>query len=255
MNTPVFQQVQRQFLAHLRQPLPANRPAGFASDRLAVYAGLLYNKFDESLTACFPVLHSLLETARWRALVLDFIAEHRCLSPYYRQIPDEFVQYLQTERQAQDDPPFLAELAHFEWMELVLSISETGPVEAEMPRDEQLLDAVLVFAPVMRWLDYLWPVQQISRAFQPDEAPPQATHILGFRDTGGQVRFIALNPAALRLIQLLQGGFTGRAALQIIGESLKAIDPAQLLAFGKQILTELHHQGAIIGSQPPTIKQ
>ncbi|MGZ8908008.1 MAG: transposase-like zinc-binding domain-containing protein [Methylobacter sp.] len=34
------------------------------------------------------------------------IAEHRCLSPYYRQIPDEFVHYLHNERQAKDDPPF-----------------------------------------------------------------------------------------------------------------------------------------------------
>ncbi len=255
MNTPVFQQMQRQFLAHLRQPLSGNQPVGFAEDRLAVYAGLLYNKFDESLTACFPVLHRLLETARWRALVLDFIAEHRCLSPYYRQIPDEFVRYLQTERQAPDAPPFLAELAHFEWIELVLSISEAGPVEAEMLQDEQLLDAVLMFAPVMRLLYYLWPVQQISRAFQPDEAPPQATHILGFCDTDGQVRFIALNPETVRLILLLQGGFTGRAALHLIAESLSVSEPAQLLAFGKQILTELHRQGAIIGSQPPTIKQ
>jgi len=255
MNTPVFQHLQRQFLAHLRQPLPGNQPSGFAEDRLAVYAGLLYNKFDESLSACFPVLHRLLETARWRALVQDFIAGHRCLSPYYRQIPDEFVRYLQTERQDKNDPPFLAELAHFEWIELVLSISDAEPVEAEVLWDEQLLDAVLVFAPVMRLLYYVWPVQQISKAFQPAEPPPEATHIVGFCDTDGQVRFIALNPATVRLILLLQGGFTGRAALHLIAESLNVSEPAQLLAFGKQVLTELHRQGAIIGSQPSTVKQ
>ena len=61
-------------------------------------------------------------------MLLDFIAEHRCLTPYYRQIPDEFVQYLQQERKRADDWPFLAELAHFEWIELQLSIAEAEPV-------------------------------------------------------------------------------------------------------------------------------
>lgn len=252
MNTPVFQQMQRRFLAHLRQPMPDNQPAGFAGEQLAVYVKLLYNKFNESLVACFPVLHSLLEPMRWRALIKDFIAEHRCLSPYYRQIPDEFVRYLQTERLAKDDPPFLAELAHFEWIELVLSIGEAGPVKVETLVDEQLLDTVLEFSPVMVLLHYSWPVQQINRSYQPDKPPQEATHILGFRDADGQVRFITLNPATVHLILLLQGGFTGRAALHLISESLNATEPAQLIAFGKQILTELHSQGAIIGSHSLT---
>jgi hypothetical protein len=91
---PAYQQQQRQFLNYLRQPQAASLPAGFAPERLAVYVDLLYYKFDESLTACFPVIHSLLAKEDWRALLLEFIAEHRCLTPYYRQIPDEFLRYL-----------------------------------------------------------------------------------------------------------------------------------------------------------------
>lgn len=252
MSIPVFQQLQRQFLAHLRNPLPDNQPAGFASDRLAVYAGLLYNKFDESLTACFPVLHTLLEPVRWRALVKDFIAGHRCLSPYYRQIPDEFVQYLQDERQSEDDPPFLAELAHFEWIELVLSISEAEPVVAEPLSETQLLDTALAFAPVMRLLHYVWPVQKINRAFQPDKPPTEATHILGFRDADEQVRFIALNPATAQLLLLLQSGYTVRQALQGMGGQAGEAGLESLMRFGLGILTDLYHQGAIIGSHTPT---
>jgi hypothetical protein len=87
-QSPAFRQQQLQFLNYLRQPKTALLPAGFAPERLAVYVDLLYNKFDESLTACFPVIQSLLSKENWRALLLDFIEKRRCLTPYYRQIPD-----------------------------------------------------------------------------------------------------------------------------------------------------------------------
>jgi len=250
MTPPVFQQLQRAQLAYLRRPLAEHLPLGFDGERLAVYVELLYNKFDESLSACFPVLHSILEPIHWRALLKDFIAEHHCLSPYYRQIPDEFVLYLQNERRNQGDPPYLAELAHFEWIELVLSIAEAEAVVIELLTNEQLLQAVPVFAPVMRLLHYVWPVQQINRAYHAVEPPPAGTHILGFRDANEQVRLIALNPAAARLIQLLQSGLSGYEALRRIGETLNSQDPSALIPFGAGILADLHRQGAIIGIHP-----
>ena len=247
MMLPVFQQLQRAQLAYLRRPLTEHLPNGFDGEGLAVYVELLYNKFDESLSACFPVLHRILEPTRWRALLKDFITEHCCLSPYYRQIPDEFVLYLQNERRNPSDPPYLAELAHFEWIELVLSIAEAEPVVIESLSDEQLLLVVPVFAPVMRLLHYVWPVQQINRAYQAGEPPSGGTDILGFRDADEQVRFIALNPATARLIQLLQSGLSGYEALHVIGETLNPQEPSALIPFGAGILADLHRQGAIIG--------
>lgn len=245
-----FQQVQRQFLAHIRNPLQQPLPTGFARQGVNIYIDLLYNKFNDSLTTCFPVTYAILGETAWQQLLKAFIAQHRCLSPYYRQIPDEFVLYLQNERQATDDPPFLAELAHFEWMELVLSIAEAEPVVAETLSDAQLMDAALVFAPVMRLLHYVWPVQQISRAYQPDKPPSVATHILGFRDAADQVQFIALNPATANLVLRLQGHCTARQALQELGKDLTPSELSNLLLFGKGILADLHRQGAIIGIHP-----
>lgn len=250
MNLPAYQQLQRQFLSFLRQPLPDKQPSGFAPERLKVYVDLLYNKFDESLKACFPVLFGILEAAEWRALLQDFIAEHRCLSPYYRQIPDEFVLYLQDERNNADDLPFLAELAHFEWVELQLSISEAEPVMNKPLSDTQLLAGTPLFAPVMQLLHYRWPVQDINAAFQPSRPPPVATHILGFRDIDDRVRFIALNPATARLVLLLQNGLSGRQALREMGAELSAAQAAELAVFGQGILADLHRQGAIIDIRP-----
>ncbi|MDP1665274.1 MAG: putative DNA-binding domain-containing protein [Methylobacter sp.] len=244
---PAFQVLQRQFLAHLRDPKQQPLPAGFARQDVGVYVDLLYNKFNDSLETCFPVTHSILGETAWQKLLKTFIARHRCLSPYYRQIPDEFVLYLQNESQAADNPPFLAELAHFEWMELILSIAEAEPVATETLSDEQLMDAPLVFTPVMRLLHYVWPVQQISRTYQPDEPPSASTHILGFRDSTDRVQFIALNPATAGLVLRLQKRNTATQVLQELGKDLTASELSNLLLFGKSILADLHRQGAIIG--------
>ncbi|WP_432745178.1 putative DNA-binding domain-containing protein [Methylobacter sp. G7] len=246
-SIPAFQELQRQFLAHLRNPEQQPLPTGFDQQGAAIYVDLLYNKFNDSLTTCFPVTNAILGETAWQQLLKDFIAEHRCLSPYYRQIPDEFVQYLQNERQVTDDSPFLPELAHFEWIELVLSIAEVAPMVTETLSDKQLMEAVLVFAPVIKLLHYVWPVQQINPAYQTKEPPSVATHILGFRDAADQVQFIALNPATASLVFQLQNQYTAKQALQELGKNLTPSELFNLMLFGKDILADLYRQGAIIG--------
>ncbi|MBS3964128.1 MAG: putative DNA-binding domain-containing protein [Methylomonas sp.] len=250
-HIPEFQQQQRRFLHYLRRPQSSALPEGFAPERAAVYVGLLYNKFNESLSTCFPIIRKILSREDWRALLLDFIAEHRCLTPYYRRIPDEFVQYLREERHRSGDLPFLAELAHYEWMELQLSISDAEPFAVEPLTGEQLLAGVPVFAPVMQLLHYRWPVQAISPAFLPTELPQTASWLLGFRDAGDRVHFIALNPATARLIALLAGGFSGRQALDALGNELGTDFRETVQHFGLETLIDLHRRGAIIAAMPP----
>lgn len=248
-----LQTQQRAFLDYIRRPHAAKVPEGFATERLAVYVELLYNKFDESLTACFPVIHSLLSREEWRTLLLEFVAEHRCRSPYYRQIPDEFLQYLLHERQSAGDKPFLPELAHFEWLELQLSITEAASLPAKALTEQQLMDQVPLFTPVKQLQHYHWPVQDISPTFQPKAPPTSPTHILGFRDSYDQVQFIALNPTTARLVRLLCNGYTGRQALDNLGSGLDDTAFLQFLQFGMQALTELHHRGAIVDTRPARV--
>lgn len=249
-QAPLFQQQQRQLLHYLRQPHPPQIPAGFTPERLAVYADLLYNKFDESLTACFPVIHRILPPAGWRALLLDFIAEHRCLTPYYRQIPDEFVQYLQRERNHAGDLPFLAELAHFEWIELQLSIADSEPAAKKSLSGAELLNSVPVFAPVIQLLHYQWPVQDIGPNFLPSIPLETTRPILGFRDCDDRVRFVTLSPATAQLILLLNNGLTGEQALQAMnGGELSDKQFPEFARFGQRILVDLHNQDAIIDVQ------
>jgi Uncharacterized protein conserved in bacteria len=82
--------------------------------------------------------------------------------PYFRQIPDEFLQFLQDEWQPSPDyPPFLLALAHYEWIELMLSVSNRA-TECAYDAAADLLDGVPLLNPVLANLRYDWPVQRIA---------------------------------------------------------------------------------------------
>ena len=124
MPLPEFQRFQYAFTAHIRDPKAYPRPMGVEAWRMNVYNALLYNNTEGFLLACFPVLHRMLGKRKWARLVRGFFSIHRSRTPYFRQIPDEFIQYLQTEWQhAEGYPDYVLELAHYEWIELVLSVS------------------------------------------------------------------------------------------------------------------------------------
>jgi hypothetical protein len=242
---PEFQRFQRAFTAHLRDPRAQPRPAGVDARRMRVYAELLFNNVEGFLLACFPVLRKVLGARRWHRLVRAFFAQHRSRTPYFRQIPDEFIQFVQDEwTPAADDPPFTLALAHYEWIELVLSVSDRA-LERPVDAAGDLVDGVPVLNPVLANLRYDWPVQRIAprRRVRPAE-----TFLLVFRDAGDRVQFSEINAFTARLLALLEPAtLSGRAALQTIAAESRHPDPAQLLAAGAALLADLRARGAIAG--------
>src|SRR3990167_9190503 len=110
-----FKKFQYQFTNHIRYPRKNRKPVGVPAERMKVYNELVFNGFEDVLAGCFPVLKKILKIRKWTRLVRDFLAGHSCQKPFYRQIPDEFIEYLQNERKSnQEDPPFLLSLAHYE---------------------------------------------------------------------------------------------------------------------------------------------
>ncbi len=67
----------------------------------------------------------------------DFFACHACRTPLFTRLAEEFLVYLEQERKGMpEDPPFLLELAHYEWVELALSLSDT---DQQLPAIAMLL--------------------------------------------------------------------------------------------------------------------
>ncbi len=238
-----FQEFQRDFGRHLRDPRAAAVPAGVPARRMAIYSELLFNNLTGFLDACFPVTRSVLGERHWRRLNRTFFREVRCHTPYFREIPREFLEWLP----ADAGPVWLKELAHYEWVELALDVMATDTPSHDLRGD--LLAGVPVLAPALMNLAYAWPVQRIGRDYRPRK--PKPVHLLVFRDAADAVQFVELNPVSARLATLLQeGGRSGRAACLAIAAELGHPQAETVVAHGATVLAELRAVGAILGSKP-----
>lgn len=247
MPLPEFQQFQYAFASHIRDPKAYPRPRGIEARRMKIYNELLFNNTESFLLACFPVLRQMLGAQKWARLVRAFFSIHRSHTPYFRQIPDEFLQFLQTEWERPDPyPEYVVELAHYEWIELLLSVSNRSVDEAGVDTQGDLLDQRPVLNPVLANLSYRWPVHRIGPRVK---VTAENTWLLVFRDAADQVQFVQSNAFTARLLALLeQGDLTGRAALQAIADESRHPQPDVLIEGGLATLQNLHARGAILGT-------
>jgi hypothetical protein len=196
----------------LRDPANASPPEGVEPRRLKIYQDLIYNNIEGFISGGFPVLRSLYNNADWHALVRRFIDDHRCHTPYFLEISQEFLNFLMEDFEPRDcDPPFLTELAHYEWVELGLDVAED-----EIPEDvaeADILQCGVHLSPLAWVLAYRFPVHQVGPGFRPDTAG-ESTYLVVYRDRSDKVQFMALNAAMARLLELLRD--TG-------GESLSSV--------------------------------
>ena len=243
---PDFQRYQLEFTAHIRDPKRHPRPAGVEARRMKIYNELLYNNVESFLLACFPVLRKILSVRKWAKLARAFFSTHRSHTPYFRQIPDEFIQFLQNEWTLPDDyPPYLLALAHYEWIELVLSVSNRN-ADCQVDAAGDLMNGVPVLNPVLANLRYDWPVHRIAPR---RKVLPAETYLLVFRDADDRVAFTEINAFTARLLSLLESETqSGRAALNQVAAESRHPDPALILQAGATLLEDLRARGVILGT-------
>ena len=247
-NLPGYRALQYDFAAHIRHPDRNPPPAGVPSRRMDVYADLVYRNIENFLQGTFRVARSILSDARWDAMVRDFLHRHVSGSPYFRQIPEEFLVYLETERDASGDPAFLLELCHFEWVAFALDLSDAQPfgVPSSERAEADVLDLPLVLSPVARPLRYRFPVHRIGPDFQPTVPPEEASWLVGYRDAAERVRFMSSNEVTVRLLRILGDAPSARHALKQVAAELER-DTERIVEFGADVVERLFGLG-IIGS-------
>ncbi len=240
MAEAAFQQLQRRFAAHLRDPAANAAPPGIEDRRLQIYRELFYNTIEDCIANAFPVLRAITPDAAWHARVRDFYARHRSTSPQFHQVAEEFLRFLEEERgEHPDDPPFLRELAHYEWVELALGVAEE---ELDPPSGAvDLLDSAPRLSPLAWSLSYDWPVQRISPDFQPEAPDGQPVYLVVWRNREDTVRFMEINAVTARLLQLVeeQPEANGRALLEQIAAELGHPQPELIVEQGAGILRDL----------------
>lgn len=248
---PGFQRLQRAFAAHLREPDAHAAPSEIEDRRMAVYRDLVYNNIESFVAGGFPVLRSLYRDGDWHRMVRDFVAHHAAASPYFLQIGEEFLHYLQSERKPRaGDPPFLLELAHYEWVELALDVSpETFP--PGLLRDGDPLALVPVVSPLVWSLSYRYPVHRIGPDYRPSEAPETPTFLLVYRDRADEVGFMEANAVTARLLQLASAEpASGRALLRQLAAELPSMSEEAVIGFGAELFGKLLKLDVIAGYRP-----
>ena len=234
---------QRSFGAHLRAPRQSPRPAGTPARRMAVYVELVHNNLAGFLNTCFPVARRTLGEKRWARLVRRFIATHLGETPYFREIPLEFLSWFQSVAPA-GYPAWLPSLLHYEWAELAVDTMAVE-VPAIEPGDG-LVQGIAVLNPAMLLLAYDWPVQRIGPDYRPRKPVP--VQLLVYRDAGDVVRFMQLNALTARLIALLQADARPlEEVLAQLAAELGYADRAAFMKFGLQVLQDLQHEGVVLG--------
>ncbi|MBA3581675.1 MAG: putative DNA-binding domain-containing protein [Gammaproteobacteria bacterium] len=248
-----FKTLQYEFSAHLRHPDKNPAPADVEDRRMKIYRELFYNNLENFIATGFPVLRKLYSDADWHAMVRDFMHRHQNHSPYFLEIAQEFLYFLNTEHIAKPcDPPFLHELAHYEWIEIALSVQdETNNFENINP-NANLLHTTPILSSLACLLSYQWPVHQLSPDYQPQEPPAQITHLIVYRDRQDLIHFINLNPVTARLVQLIQNEhnaakLTGQQILEKIALELQHPNPMVVLQGGTIELQKLQAAGVILG--------
>ncbi len=255
-----FTQIQYAFTAHIRQPENNAAPENIEDRRMKIYRDLFYNNVEGFMSTTYPVLHEILGEQRWHTLIRDYFANHKAHTPLFPEMPREFLVYLEEERQPQaDDLPFMLELAHYEWIELALSISELTNDKTKLSTQTDFVNEIPVLSNLAWLLSYQYPVQHISKDFQPEQhsenSTEQLTHIIASRlEDSEQVNFTEVNPVVARLLQLVsenKKSLTGKALLTQIAKELGNPDTDSIIEFGLQTLNDLHKKEIIIG----TLKQ
>ena len=252
-DRPNFQDVQYAFAAHIRDPANVPAPANIEDRRMAVYRDLFFNNLKSLLSTTYPVLKALHGEDRWRRMIREFMKTHSAQTPYFLKLPGEFLDFLQHGYETDDnDFPFLLELAHYEYVELELSIADADNDLDGIDPDGDLLTGVPVKS-VLSWVyAYQFPVHRIAKDFIPTEPSPEPVYLAVTRNAEGKVRFTELNPVTAGLINKIEENGDGQSGEQLLRELAADIGFADVAAFiehGRKAFADLRTSDIVIGTR------
>jgi hypothetical protein len=252
-EAPEFQKKQLAFAAHIRDPKNVSPPDGVEDRRMAIYRELFFNNISNLLGHTFPVIKKIHSKERWQRFIRQFMQKHRAETPYFLQLPEEFVGFLQNEYEPlEDDFQFLLELAHYEYVEVLASVSENENDLGSVAADGDMLEGVPIRSNLVWVYAYQFPVHRISPEFLPEQPGEQPTFLAVYRRDDDKVRFLELNSMTAALLEAIAGNdkdASGRELLRDLALAAQFEDVDAFLAFGEEALTEMRSLGIILGAK------
>lgn len=241
-----FKDIQYAFIQHIKNP-EANPSVNDIEDRrLKIYRELFFNNILGFLSSGFPVLQSLYSEQQWRGLARKFFIEHACRSPYFVDISKEFVEYLSNEYVLSDhDPIFIKELAHYEWLELDVSVRKSS--QERFPWDGKSPVTQVQMSDLASLVSYQYPVHQVSSDYQPTEFN-DVIYLVIYRDDKDEVNFSLLNAVSAFLLNtILEHQTISIARLnELMSQAMPQLTVAQVSDSLLQVVKQLLNQQILL---------
>lgn len=248
-----FQDKQYAFAAHIRDPENTAAPEGIEDRRMAIYRTLFFNNLYNLLATFFPVIRKICTDDQWRHAIREFMKVHRAKTPYFLELPEEFLDFLQNEYHVLDDDfPFLTELAHYEYAELALRVSTDENDTTDVDPNGDLLAATPVKS-VLSWVfAYHYPVHRISKDYLPTEPSEQPAYLAIYRRSDDKVRFLELNPVSAALLDAVENNtanLSGEKLLRGLAGKIHYPDIDALIKHGVAALEEMRQLEILTGTR------
>jgi hypothetical protein len=251
-----LRRAQYAFAKHLRDPAGAPAPADVEDRRINIYRRLFINNVTNFLKSTYKRTHELLGEERWRKLTRDYYRDHVSDAPLFPELPGAFLKYLTEERPTgkhsdeEPDPPWLTELAHYEWVETALRFADDPEMNPGINPEGDLLTQRPVVSKLAWLLRYQFPVDKISAAELPDEPTGQPYFYIAWRNADDEVKHVSINLVSARLFELIRDipTDTGEQHLAKISAEMNHPDPNKIRESGLAILEQWRDKQILTGT-------
>ncbi|MEN9847756.1 MAG: hypothetical protein RL368_496, partial [Pseudomonadota bacterium] len=141
-----------------------------------------------------------------------------------------------------------AELAHYEWVELAVSIDPQLVDWESIEQSADFLNRIPAVSPYVQLLVYQYPVHEIGENNQPQNPPEAHTCLVVYRDSNDKVCFLNLNAVSAHLLNcLIESPDTGNKLLSEIASALQHPQPEVVISGGLEIMQAWLERGILLG--------
>ncbi len=180
-----------EFGAMLRGPYSALTNTG----REKIYYHLLRANLHEVLANIYPRVIDNVGAENWAFLLDEFLRQHRAATPYFYQLPDEFLSFLWHNKAEYEQWPWLWALAHFEWMELVATVADEA-----LPAPNT---ALIRCTPLLYYCQYEYAVYPLDKEYTALARRAYPWQGVVYRNGQHEVQWFALEPWPALLLQAI----------------------------------------------------